>query len=283
MKDKDINQRLGRLTPNIRFWLEDHLSTKKTGQANIKTSLLSIFEVFTDDISNINFAELETYFKLQRQRGVADSTLNNSIGHCRRFFEYISTVHGVLLNFDPSELKTLEITDVVTNRTARPLKVSEIAKIRHMLQDDDVGRFAFEMAYLYGCTLKELGAISAEIYDKQLKRFKLKGREIIINSVIEQIIIRNDRVLVSKTEGTYSEYYRLIGERAIQYGILDERGLMWKDINATREKNLLRCAECTKLFENSSENWVLVKFSYDPLDKRWIVCKSCGEKALRHG
>lgn len=278
----DLDVRITRLTPNNQRWLHDYVSTQKTGKANLLSALVELMEMHQGDISTISFQEIKTFLELVSDKNT-DITVNGKADKFRRFFQYISTTHGVSFSFDTQELKDLRIKNVQIKREAKPLRLSELARIRRMILDDDIRRFVFEMAYRYGCTLEDLSQMSVKRYDADKRIFNFRRRTIQIEEDLHDMILRNPKILLSRTQETYSEYFRLLSDRANQAGILSDRGLMWSDIKITREHYLLRCAECEDLYENKAGHWVLASFSYDPYQTKWLVCKKCGEKGINYG
>ncbi|GIP38445.1 hypothetical protein J31TS4_17250 [Paenibacillus sp. J31TS4] len=278
------DSRIAKLTENNRKWLSSYISTKRSGQAKIKSDLLALLEAHYLDITSISLTEMETYINLLKVDN-STNTVNQKTDSFIRFFKHIQEMDNVSFSFDPDLLKIFKFVkeDLIKSRQAKPLKVSEITRIRHLLKDDDLKLFSFELAYEYGSTLEELAEISPEHYDQRLNLLLLGGRPIQVTNSLSSLIERSPRILIKRSKESFSDYFRQIGERAKQEGIFDQRGLTWLDIKATREQNFIRCSECGNSYENSANYWVLAQYSYDESENKWLICKSCGSKDSIYG
>jgi len=279
---KDLEPRIRSLSLQNQILLRDYVETKNSGQNNIRSDLVNLMEIHSGDITGIDYETIDTYVKLLRSDNSA-TTFNRRLGTIRNFFSYILS-RGGTLNFDPERLRIFGILgkDIVNNRSATPLKLSELSRIRQMLQGDDLRHFTFELAFQYGCTLEELEE-SSRVYDRENRTFRFSKRNVQIDDSLYSLIEGNPQILLKqRRRSTFSDYFNLIAEKARDFGILGNRNLSWQDIKETREQFSLRCGECGDLFDNHTRDWMLIQYSFDPTGTKWFICKSCGERALSH-
>lgn len=233
--------------------------------------LIKLIEFDKDiDVNNMTFEYISNFLTTSN---ISDNRINWNITVLGNFFEYIGNQISISLDLD--KLNNLRIAQKsVESRKTIPLNVEEIIKIRNVLKNDLKRLFIFEVVYQHGLKLNELVLISPEKFDASKGLMKLtKSKTLTFSKRINDIILQSNKVLNKKT---YSHLQDIISE----IGRKVSRNLVWRDIIETREKFFFTCSLCLSKYENTPDNWAIVRHSGAD-DTLWIVCKECASKGAK--
>lgn len=279
-KKSDMSRpsRLKLMSEKNRLWFDRYINnlqgTDLGGDTIYQYSMLLIKLIEFDkevDIDAMTFEFISMFLKSSK---ISDNRINWSITVINNFFEYIRNQISISLDLD--KLNDLRIAQKkVESRKTVPLNVNEIVKIRNILRNDLKRLFVFEVIYQHGLKLDELELVSPEKYDASKGTMKLsKSKTLNFSKRINDIILQSKKVLNKKTYSHLQDIISDIGQKV-------SRNLVWRDIIETRDKFFFTCSLCLTKYENTPDNWVMVKHSGAD-DTLWIVCKECGLKGAKN-
>lgn len=268
-KAKDNNQKW------FNLYLE-YLIKSSTSNTTITNyvSALSNFIVYLGEkeIQDVTLQDMDNYLKLKFE---SIRTRNNRVEYFRKFFVYLdkhSNTNIQINNFSSLIDKEKEMgTD---KRTAKPLTIHEVIKIREILKNEEKYTMwlTFELIYNQGLKLNELASISKKNYNKQESILYIKGKAIQLNPLLQYLIADMD-ALPEISLGPNGYQYRIT-----EIGTKIGRGLIWRDIISTREKHFFKCPSCDQLYENNPDLWAIYHYKID--NSKWMICRNCAEKGL---
>ncbi|SDH45106.1 hypothetical protein [Desulfosporosinus hippei] len=279
-KKSDISRpsRLKLMSEKNRLWFDryiNYLQGTDLGEGTIYQYSMLLIKLIEFDkdvvVDTMTFEYISMFLESSK---ISDNRINWSITVINNFFEYIR--NHITISLDLDKLNDLRIArKSVESRKTVPLNVEEIIKIRNILKNDLKRLFIFEVVYQHGLKLDELELISPEKFDTSTGTMKLsKSKTLNFSKRINDIIQQSNKVLNKKTYSHLQEIISEIGQKV-------SRNLVWRDIIETRDKFFFTCSLCLSKYENTPDNWALVRHSGAD-DTLWIVCKECAFKGVKN-
>jgi len=274
-----ITQRVENLVYNKKYFEFWRKNTTKTGDSYTQYEseiirFIEYFEIQKKAVTQVVSEDINEYI-LTIKRSRVGYVFRASLIEFFNIIKEISPTSIEVSFFSNLKIKKIE-------REAKPLSIDDVLRIRNKLATNDTYYllFAFEVFYVHGITISEVGQLNDSTYSLPNHTFSFlteekKEKTIKFNDNIAQLIEDHPDLLEKRKSSNYFKYIRQISE-VVQFKGRDK--IIWGDIKETRDTLFLTCPQCKEKYPNSAEFWALIEFKEDINKTHWIYCKECADE-----
>ncbi len=228
---------------------------------------------------NIDFKDYKnsTYEDFRQdlmENGIGQNRINTITAALNKMSSYF--VENYPEVFERNFLKNIKrMKDDNSRFPSRALKINELNHLKEFLRNDENYKMEYIFSIIYYSDVKksELAIFDPKYANMDSGFFEKGNSKVEITSEMRQPLIKAKK-MKKLTIYMLTHYFDYLTNFLQEQGYYEEgHSFTFDDIRKTREKYFLKCPCCGKLSENTSDNWVLVKFDYS--DVRQIVCTKC--------